>query len=107
MELNKYDSVEATLLLESLVKKRTEKLESISREQLMDLERGTYIQPKELVDIVYDNAVTEAYMDRFFGQGLLAMPTQVEELHFKWCENSGVTECICLAAKITRPDKPI
>lgn len=88
--------------LDLLIKQRDEKLGSIARLQLMNLDRKIYIQTRELVDIVYDNCVTEVYMQRFFGQGILAMPSQVEELHLKRCENSGISECTCLVTN----DKP-
>ncbi len=84
--------------LNELIIKRNNDLERIAVKQVMDLERGTYIQPKELVDIFYDNSITEAYMNRYFDLGFLAMPAQAEELHLKRCENSGIPECTCMVS---------
>lgn len=81
--------------------KRNKNLEHIAREQVMDLTREKYISASELVDIMYDNSVTDAFMDRYFSQGFLFMPTGVNELHLKRCEDSGVEFCICM------PDRQI
>lgn len=93
---NNYDSIEAILKLEELTKKRDYNLESIATKEV--LVRDKIISPRDLVDIMYDNGVTDAYMQRYFGQGFLAMPAQVEELHLKRCENSGIPECTCIVS---------
>lgn len=85
--------------LELFVTKRNKNLEHIAKEQVMDLHRGNYIQARELMDIMFDNSVTDAYMERYFDLGFLAMPAQVEELHLKRCENSAVEFCICMPDK--------
>lgn len=76
--------------------KRNKNLEKIAREQVMDLTRGKYISARELVDVMSDNIATDVYMERYFEQGFLFMPSQIEELHLKRCEDSGVVNCTCL-----------
>lgn len=99
---NKYNSEKATVLLDLLIKERDMKLQDISREQVMDLDRKIYPKLKELIDILSDNSLTDAQMQYYFSEGLLRLPADIEELHLKRCENSGISDCTCLVTN----DKP-
>lgn len=59
------------------------------------LDQG-YLLPKiDVSDIQEDNRQTDEELRNYLGYGITATPLQ--ELHFVWCENSGIQECVCLS----------
>lgn len=75
-----------------LMKKREMNLAKVAWREIRSRERLS--TPRELVEILHDNSVTDAQMQYYFTTG--ALPNDVLELHLKRCENSGVVECTCL-----------
>jgi hypothetical protein len=84
------------MYLEQLAIKRDFKLDRIALDELMRFERKC--DYPDVTEIQKDNLLTDGQIRWHFLDGA---PPQGHELHFKRCEDSGVTYCTCM------PDKTI
>lgn len=93
--MKQYNTYEALFLLESFITQRNNKLSDAFVEQV-ETGRSDWHYP---ADAREDNQETEKALLNHFSEGLLAMPLEGHEVHFKRCEDSGVAYCTCMSNK--------
>lgn len=93
------ENIETILILESLAIKRSARLSNIATDRLLN-GLGWPAKDRYTIAIEHDNICTDVEIQGHFR----GWSSDVTELHFKRCEDSGVTECTCLAKTTGRED---
>lgn len=83
-----------------LVKKELDRIELLDSIALQQLPRECFESPEVITKTFNDYMLATQENEEAFEEVLNGSP-ELEELHFKFCEDSGVEYCICFVGKKT------